>query len=63
MSKCIECGQHLSYKVVNYSSNNYGVLLCIKHQDWIEYISTITTQESWAWKIKQIRISNFKVKK
>jgi very-short-patch-repair endonuclease len=46
MSICIECGKPLTYKVVEYSSVNYGVLLCIEHQNWIEYISTVTTEET-----------------
>ena len=46
MSNCIECGKSLTLKVMEYSSENYGVLLCIEHQNWIEYISTITTEET-----------------
>lgn len=46
MSNCIECGKSLTFKVMEYSSENYGVLLCIEHQNWIEYISTITTEET-----------------
>jgi very-short-patch-repair endonuclease len=43
---CLECGINLPYDVVKYSSENYGILLCINHQRWIQNMQNITTQET-----------------
>ena len=43
---CCECATSLSYDVIKYSSQKYGIHLCIKHQRWIENMQTKTTQET-----------------
>ncbi|MFN8283651.1 MAG: hypothetical protein U0U67_10580 [Chitinophagales bacterium] len=44
--KCIECGSYLSEGVIVFSQNNYGVTLCIQHQQWINNMQDITTRET-----------------
>ena len=40
---CLECNCIITNKVNNYSIQNYGVPLCIKHQEWIDKISNISS--------------------
>ena len=43
---CCECATNLPYDVIKYSSEKYGIYLCIQHQRWIENMQTKTTQET-----------------
>lgn len=42
---CIECNQYLDWDVFNYSIGEFGIPLCIEHQQWLSYIdSTMETK-------------------
>lgn len=46
MENCFECNRNLNAAVFNYSVNNFGIPLCIEHQDWVKYMATQTTHET-----------------
>lgn len=46
MENCFECNRSLNPAVFNYSVNNFGIPLCIEHQDWVKYMATQTTLET-----------------
>lgn len=43
---CLECNNAISLRVFEYSTEKYGIPLCIIHQEWIELISKQTTYET-----------------
>lgn len=43
---CLECYQYINQYVFGYSIQNFGVPLCIEHQEWIKQMSFQTTQET-----------------
>jgi hypothetical protein len=46
MERCHECGEFLNNTVLNFSVNKYGLPLCIQHQKWVDYMTSITTGET-----------------
>ena len=46
--KCLECNYNIPQDVYNYSTNRYGVPLCMHHQKWVEHMS----YETSVWTIK-----------
>lgn len=40
---CLECGCDLNWDVFKYSSQNFGIPLCRRHQDWIRELPYETT--------------------
>lgn len=44
--KCYECGSALSIGVIDFSKKTYGITLCMEHQQWINYMQNVTTQET-----------------
>jgi len=58
MKFCVECGDFLSQKVIDYSQTNFGISLCIPHQKRTEYLETITTPETlrlyWALRTRNV---------
>jgi hypothetical protein len=37
---CIECEEHITWEVFNYSTENFSVPLCRHHQNWIRNIES-----------------------
>lgn len=46
MERCCECGLLLSRGVTDFSWNIYGVPLCMEHQQWINHMQSVSTQET-----------------
>lgn len=46
MECCSECGQILNYQVISFSSQNFGLPLCVFHQKWVDEMGDCTTQET-----------------
>lgn len=46
MENCFECNVQLNNRVFNYSINNYGIPLCINHQEWVDQMADQTTIET-----------------
>ncbi|MDD3078082.1 MAG: hypothetical protein PHH37_03135 [Paludibacter sp.] len=43
---CLECNQSITQGVFNFSVQQFGVPLCIYHQDWINQMSEQSTIEA-----------------
>lgn len=46
MHYCTECGVPLSSEITDFSISNYGLPLCISHQQWITEMSNYSTVEA-----------------
>ncbi len=46
MNNCLECNKYITFGVIDYSVNSYGIPLCIEHQQWINFMQTQTTCET-----------------
>lgn len=46
MNKCLECNQYLTEGVIEFSINNFGITLCMQHQEWIRNMQSQTTFET-----------------
>jgi len=46
MYTCLECNQPITIGVFNYSVQQFGIPLCMEHQDWISQISEQSTHEA-----------------
>lgn len=44
--KCLECDCYIDIRVFEYSSDKWGIPLCIAHQHWIKEIEEETTGET-----------------
>lgn len=46
MYPCLECGASISNGVFQFSTQQYGIPLCMEHQQWVDDMSTHSTQEA-----------------
>lgn len=46
MERCHEWGTVLNLPVLDFSVEKYGLPLCIEHQKWITYMTSVTTGET-----------------
>ncbi len=44
--KCLECNNNIEPPVYNYSTSNFGIPLCISHQNWVRNMPDETTDEA-----------------
>jgi len=44
--KCLECDSFIDSRVYDYSTGNFGVPLCIPHQNWVKDMPHETTAEA-----------------
>lgn len=44
---CVECGQWVSPQVSDYSTDRWGIPLCVNHQNWVKMMLTQTTDETF----------------
>ncbi len=46
MNNCLECNQSLTNGVADFSLTNFGIPLCMHHQQWVQQIEQQTTTET-----------------
>ena len=46
MHNCLECSQSLTSGVFDFSMTNFGVPLCMNHQQWVQQMELHTTTET-----------------